>query len=131
MGQGIIVKPSLITDNEKDKYDSFCRITDFTSDIITTDSVKKLWTTYIRRQGDIVVFNFNITFTINSDYTVKLGTLPVDCRPLKSVGVNTITNKGISCYIYVNEDGSFGVTLSKYSSSDDGCRNIIFYFANT
>lgn len=134
MGQGIIIKPSLIDEQGKNKYDSFCKITDFTSDIALTEYVSKLWTTYVRRQGDMVVFNFNITFTTNSGFRVKLGTLPQNCRPIKSVGVNTITNNGIPCYIYVNEDGTFGVTAPNNNlsiSAEDGCRNVIFYFANT
>jgi len=86
-------------------------VLDYTSQITkNTDAISSLWSTNIRKAGHIVIFVVNITVKAANTFTIRLGTLPKEVRPPASIGINTVTNTGKPCYIYINDDGTFGFT---------------------
>lgn len=90
--------------------EKFNGVADYTSQIVTNENVKKMWTTSVKKVGKNVNFVVNIQVNSLNSYSVKLGTLPAAVRPMTSVSVNTLTNAGVFCYIFVDADGGFGFT---------------------
>lgn len=107
--------------------------TDYTSKITTNSTtVKNLWSTNIKKVGCNVNFIVNTTVNAYSNKTVKLGTLPSEVCPTQSICVNTLSNSGKNCYVYIDPNGSFGYTkISETSWEDgDGVRACISYITN-
>lgn len=87
-------------------------VTDYTSNINITNSsaVSSLWSTAVKKIGHNVNFVVNITVKAYNGNSIKIGYLPEAARPIASVSVNTVTNAGVPCYIFVDADGGFGLT---------------------
>ena len=75
---------------------------------VNTDTVKNLWTTSIKKIGHLINFTVNITVKEYSSSAVTLGYLPEAVRPTTNACINSVTNSGIACYIFVDADGKFG-----------------------
>ena len=97
-------------------------IIDYTSQISkNTDVIASMWSTNIRKVGHIVTFVINITVKAVSGYTVMLGTLPEGVRPSANLSYNTLTNRGEACYIYIDNNGKFGIskiTAIEFTAND-------------
>lgn len=116
----------------KSQIDNFEECINFTDNIVRGDSINSIFTTNLLRINHrICSFNINITFKADATvYSIKLGTLPVECRPQKSVAHNTVLNDGQPCYVFVDSNGSFGVTLCDYTKrfdTDNGVRVLFLY----
>ena len=86
-------------------------IIDYTSQITPNEVVvDNLWSTSIKKIGHNVNFIINITVKAASSGSIHVGTLPLNVTPKRSICLNTITNAGVACYIYVDPDGKFGFT---------------------
>ena len=97
-------------------------IINYTDQIIkNTDVVASMWSTNIKKVGHIVTFVINITVKAVSGYTVMLGTLPEGVRPSANLSYNTLTNRGEACYIYIDNNGKFGIskiTAIEFTAND-------------
>lgn len=113
----------------KEKIDTASDVIDYTDQITINENIKKMWSTSVKKVGKNVNFVVNIQVNSLNSYSVKLGTLPAAVRPMTSVSVNTLTNAGIFCYIFVDADGGFGFTKSSGTWTENegvrGCFSFI------
>lgn len=104
---------------------------DYTASIVkNTSNVKNLWSTSIKKSGSLVNFVINITVNEVSSSNAELGTLPAEVTPKKSVSMNAVSNYGDGCYVYINSNGTFGVTKTGWNGkwlNDDGVRLVVSY----
>lgn len=110
-----------------DKPDTAC--TDYTSQFtIDTTYVTSIWSSSFIKYDKFVVVNANITWTTTSSTaTIKLGTLPEELRPAKSITNNTVSNSGNAGYVFIDPDGTIGWTYSAARSGSDGVRIVFTY----
>lgn len=73
--------------------------------------------TALYKVGSIINFIINATVKEVSENTVKLGTLPSTANPVQYININCLTNEGTPCFIYVNADGSFGLTKTSVEAT--------------
>lgn len=113
----------------KEKIDTASDVIDYTDQVTINENVKRMWSTSVKKVGKNVNFVVNIQVNSLDSYSVKLGTLPAAVRPMTSVSVNTLTNAGIFCYIFVDADGGFGFTKSSGTWTENegvrGCFSFI------
>lgn len=110
-----------------DVPDTAC--TDYTSQfVINTTYVNSIWSSSFIKYDKFVVVNANITWTTTSSTaTIKLGTLPGELRPAKSITNNTVSNSGNTGYVFIDPDGTIGWTYSAARSGSDGVRMVFTY----
>lgn len=110
-----------------DVPDTAC--TDYTSQfVINTTYVNSIWSSSFIKYDKFVVVNANITWTTTSSTaTIKLGTLPEELRPAKSITNNSVSNNGYSGYVFIDPNGTIGWTYSFTYSGSDGVRMVFTY----
>ena len=83
-----------------------------------------MFSTNIRKVGHIVTFVINITVKAVSSSYVELGTIPKGVRPPANISYNILTNRGDTCYVYVDSNGKFGIRKinSAEFAANDGVR---------
>lgn len=107
-------------------------VIDYTNQLTkNTDVIAGMFTTNIRKIGQVVSFGINITVKSVSSSEVLLGTLPEGVRPTIDICWNTLTNNGDDCYIYINRDGEFGIRKMAHATTgftaNDGVRSCVSY----
>lgn len=108
------------------KFADIKKVVNLTSSIVLENVIKSKYTTSLYKTGyGVANFFMNMTFACDgTNYTVKLGTLPEECRPLTDICMNCVTNNGEPCYAYINASGAFGLTLcdTQKRLNSDGIR---------
>ena len=109
-------------------------VNDYTSSVVTSDYVNNMWSSSFMKIGNVVFAGINFTVKNTSSSTVKLGTLPEHIIPVYDQCVNTVTNGGVPCYVYIDSDGEFGIRKMSASSWSigEGVRiNVVYIAKNT
>ena len=87
-----------------------------------------MFSTNIRKVGHIVTFVINITVKAVSSSYVELGTIPEGVRPPANISYNILTNRGDTCYVYIDSNGKFGIR--KISATEFAANDGVRFCAN-
>ena len=133
IGDGKFLVYNSITDKLEYQSNSFLEPIDFSSSIVYEEVLNNSYTTQITKIGKLINVTINCTIHAYNAFTVKVGTIPQGTAPINNVNINTISNKGKACYIYIGSNHIFGFTLTDSSETweeDDGCRMTFSYITN-
>ena len=95
-------------------------VIDCTSMFVKSDNVKSMFTTSFMKIGNIVFVCINMTINkYTGSSRIPLGTLPEELRPVHNQTINTLTNDGTPCYLYIDSNGSIGCQKMKNVTWND------------
>ena len=112
------------------KVSTMEEVQDLSSQITQTD-IKQSYVLKLQKLKRMINFRIDVTTPAVDTYTIKLGTIPPEFVPSPKITINTISNKGIPCYFFLDADGTFGMTLTDATSKiqdGDGIRESLVYF---
>ena len=86
--------------------------------------------TRVDKYGKLCNAYFNMTWKDITASKIILCTLGEGIRPSESIAFNSVSNNGVPLYLYMDADGTVGVTKNEGTAVSDGIRIPITYFTN-